>query len=186
MRDREAVVIAAYDRTSYNQPMQRRTLMFWLVQVSRFGLAALFLFAVVAKLVFIRDPVNSFFTNLAPLVGDRWAIPVAVAVIAGESLAVVLLLISRTARWGAILAALMLFVFACYALYFRYGMGNTEGLDCGCFGKIISSQLGVSTALRNLLLLIPAAVVIFGSKHRSTESAPSPPQPPKFDSQPIS
>jgi len=37
-----------------------------------------------------------------------------------------------------------------------------EPLECGCFGGIIASQLGVSTALRNLCLLIPAFIVWFG------------------------
>jgi hypothetical protein len=41
-----------------------------------------------------------------------------------------------------------------------------EPLECGCFGGIIGSQLGVKTALRNLLLLVPAAIVIFGSRRR--------------------
>jgi hypothetical protein len=56
----------------------------------------------------------------------------------------------------------LLLGFAGYALYYRYGLGNAEGLECGCFGGIIGSQLGVTTALRNLALLIPAALVIFG------------------------
>jgi hypothetical protein len=38
-----------------------------------------------------------------------------------------------------------------------------EPLECGCFGGIIGSQLGVKTALRNLALLVPAALVIFGT-----------------------
>jgi hypothetical protein len=56
----------------------------------------------------------------------------------------------------------LLLGFAGYALYYRYGLGNAEGLECGCFGGIIGSQLGVTTALRNLALLIPAALIIFG------------------------
>jgi hypothetical protein len=134
----------------------------WLVQISRFGLAGLFLFAVGAKLYFINHPQQSFFVNMTGLVGERWAVPVAIAVIAAEMIAVVLLLWPRTARVGGMWAAGLLFGFAAYALYYRYGLHNTEGLECGCFGGIIGSQLGVSTALRNLALLIPAALVIFG------------------------
>ncbi len=133
-----------------------------LVQISRFGLAGLFLFAVVAKLYFINDYQQSFFKNMTGLVGERWAVPVAIAVIAAEIIAVALLLWPRTARYGGMWAAGLLFGFASYALYYRYGMHNTEGLECGCFGGIIGSQLGVSTALRNLALLIPAALVVFG------------------------
>jgi uncharacterized membrane protein YphA (DoxX/SURF4 family) len=133
-----------------------------LVHLSRFGLAAMFLFAVVAKLYMRNDPAESFFSNMPMLVGARWAMPVAIAVIAAEMAAVVLLLWPRTARLGGVLAAVMLVGFASYALYYRYGLGNAEGLECGCFGGIIGSQLGVTTALRNLALLIPAALVIFG------------------------
>ncbi len=49
-----------------------------------------------------------------------------------------------------------------FALYYRYGLGNAEGLECGCFGGIIASQLGVTTALRNLVLLVPTFIVFLG------------------------
>ena len=137
-----------------------------LVLISRFGLAALFLFAVVAKLVYWTDPVNSFVLNLSLLVGQRWAWPVGIAVIGAEALTAVMLIVPRTVRWGAALAAVLLTGFAAYALYYRFGLHNAEGLECGCFGGIIASQLGVSTALRNLLLMIPAALVFFGAKKR--------------------
>jgi Methylamine utilisation protein MauE len=142
--------------------MNRKLLLKILVQLSRFGLAALFLFAVGAKLYMRNDPAESFFSNMPFLVGARWAMPVAIAVIGAELAAVVLLLWPRTARIGGMWAAVLLLGFAAYALYYRYGMGNTEGLECGCFGGIIGSQLGVTTALRNLALLIPAALVVFG------------------------
>ncbi len=132
-----------------------------LVLISRFGLAALFLFAVGAKLYMRNDPTESFFTNMPFLVGQAWATPVAFGVIAAELLTALLLLWPRTARIGGMWAAMLLTAFAGYALYYRYGLGNVEGLECGCFGGIIGSQLGVTTALRNLALLIPAALVIF-------------------------
>ena len=141
--------------------MNRQRLLKILVTLSRFGLAALFIFAVGAKLYMRNDPAESFFSNMPMLVGARWAMPVAIAVIAAELAAAVLLLWPRTARLGGVLAAVLLLGFASYALYYRYGLGNAEGLECGCFGGIIGSQLGVSTALRNLALLIPAALVIF-------------------------
>jgi len=142
--------------------MNRKLLLKILVQLSRFGLAALFLFAVGAKLYMRNDPAESFFSNMSFLVGARWAMPVAIAVIGAELAAVVLLVWPRTARIGGMWAAVLLLGFTAYALYYRYGMGNTEGLECGCFGGIIGSQLGVTTALRNLALLIPAALVFFG------------------------
>ena len=134
----------------------------WFVNISRFGLAALFLFAVSAKLYMMNDPQESFFKNMPNLVGERWAMPVAVGVILAEVAAAALLIWPRTARIGGMWAAALLTGFAGYALYYRYGLHNAEGLECGCFGGIIGSQLGVKTALRNLALLVPAALVIFG------------------------
>ncbi|OLE53522.1 MAG: hypothetical protein AUG51_12595 [Acidobacteria bacterium 13_1_20CM_3_53_8] len=131
----------------------------WLFHISRFALAALFLFAVGAKLYFINDREHSFLKMMPNLVGERWALPVVIAVFVAESAAVILLLWRRTVRIGALWAAALLISFAAYALYYRYGLGNSEGLECGCFGGIIASQLGVTTALRNLLLLIPCAII---------------------------
>lgn len=142
--------------------MIRPTILKWLVHVSRFGLAALWLFAAGAKIYMRNDPTESFFKNMPFLVGDSWAMPAAVAIISAEILAAVLLLWPRTARIGGIWSMAMLLGFTGYALYYRYGLGNAEGLECGCFGGIIGSQLGVTTALRNLVLLIPAALIVFG------------------------
>lgn len=142
--------------------MNRHTALRILVHVSRFGLAALWLFAAGAKLYMSNDPAESYFKNMPYLVGETWAMPVAVAVIGAEIIAALLLLWPQTARIGGIWSAAMLTGFAGYALYYRYGLGNLEGLECGCFGGLIGNQLGVTTALRNLALLIPAALVIFG------------------------
>lgn len=142
--------------------MTRRQTLKILVQVSRFGLAALWLFAAGAKIYMRNDPTQSFFKNVGYLVGESWALPVAIAVILAEIAAAALLLWPRTTRIGGIWSAALLIGFAGYALYYRYGLGNAEGLECGCFGGIIGSQLGVTTALRNLALLIPAALVISG------------------------
>jgi len=137
--------------------MRGRTLLKVLVHLSRFGLAALFLFAAGAKLFTIHE----FTANLANLVAERWVWPAALAVIASELLAAALLLRQRTARLGALLSAALLAGFAAYALYYVYVLRG-EPLECGCFGRLIASQLGVSTALRNLALLIPCALVVFG------------------------
>ena len=127
-----------------------------LVHLSRFGLAALFLFAAVAKLFTITD----FVSNLSNLIEERWLWPAAVVIIAAELVAAALLLLPRYARAGAALSAAMLVGFAAYALYYVYVL-HGEPLECGCFGRLIASQLGVSTALRNLALLVPCALVLF-------------------------
>ncbi len=165
--ERQAYADGARDETAALRRLssgRRTSILFWLVHVSRFGLAALWLFAAGMKLYMRNDPAESFFSNMPFLVGERWAMTTAVAIICAEIIAAALLLWPRTARLGAVWSAVMLAGFAGYALYYRYGLGNAEGLECGCFGGIIGSQLGVSTALRNLLLLVPAAIVIFGIK----------------------
>lgn len=138
------------------------------VQISRFGLAALFLFTAGAKLWIAK----AFASNVAELLAAtgfdqfRWMWPVTVAVIAAEIVTAILLLLPRTVHAGALLAATLLTGFSAYALYYRYGLGNAEGLECGCFGGIIASQLGVTTALRNLALLVPTLLVFFGYRRR--------------------
>jgi hypothetical protein len=137
--------------------MNRHRLLKILVQLSRFALVALFLFTAGAKILTAR----AFAENVSNLVGGRWAWPVTIGVIVGELLAAALLVWPRTLRLGAVWSALLLVGFAGYALYYVYVL-HGEPLECGCFGGIIASQLGVKTALRNLALLIPALLVIFG------------------------
>jgi hypothetical protein len=131
--------------------------------VSRFGLAALFLFTAGAKLAIVK----TFARNVGELLSvsyvnyQRWMWPTTIAVITVEIVIALLLLLRPTVRIGALLAALLLTGFAAYALYYVYVL-HGEPLECGCFGGIIASQLGVKTALRNLALLVPALIVFFG------------------------
>jgi hypothetical protein len=133
-----------------------------IVYISRFGLAAFFLFTAGAKLWFI----TSFVKNVGELLSamhfnyERWMWPATIGVIAAEAIAALLLLLPRTVRLGSLLAAALLIGFSAFALYYVYGL-HGEALECGCFGGIIASQLGVTTALRNLGLLIPALLVFF-------------------------
>jgi len=145
-------------------PSPRLTIFWkWLIRVSRFGLSALFLFTAIAKLAVIRgfvDKVGQLLTG-SGFDAARWSWPATIAVIAIELLIAILLLVPKAVRIGAVAAAALLAFFAGYALYYVYGLKG-EPLECGCFGGIIASQLGVSTALRNLCLLIPAFIVWFG------------------------
>lgn len=144
------------------------------MQVCRFSLAALFLFTAGAKLAIIK----AFAGNVGELLSAtgisqvRWMWPATVAVVATEIVIALLLLWPRTVRVGALLAALLLIGFSAFAVYYRYGLGNEEGLECGCFGGIIGSQLGVTTALRNLAFLIPTFIVFFGYRKRTLARAP--------------
>jgi Methylamine utilisation protein MauE. len=152
-----------------------KSLFIWLARISRFLLAALFLFTAVAKLAIVK----SFAQNMAQLLSasgfnyERWSWPATVAVITIEIAVAILLLWPRTIRIGAFFAGLLLLTFAGYALYYVYVLKG-EPLECGCFGGIIASQLGVTTALRNLALIIPAVFVWFGYGRRARSPEPVP------------
>jgi hypothetical protein len=143
-------------------------LIFWLSRISRFSLAALFLFTAGAKLAVVK----SFVENVGQLLSssginyEHWSGPVTIAVISIEIVTAVLLLVPRTIRLGAFFAGVLLVGFAVTALYYVYVL-HGEALECGCFGGIIASQLGVTTALRNLALLIPVLLVWFGYRKRT-------------------
>jgi hypothetical protein len=145
--------------------MNFRKILRAIIYISRFGLAALFLFTAGAKLWILK----TFSGNVAELLSsaainyERWKWPATIAVIAAEVIAAVLLIVPRTVRLGAVLAALMLIGFSAFALYYVYIL-HGEPLECGCFGGIIGSQLGLKTALRNLALLVPAIIVFFGTR----------------------
>lgn len=145
--------------------MNARPIIKLVVLLSRFGLAALFLFTAGAKLRILK----TFAGNVAELLSsaainyERWKWPATIAVVAAEVIAAVCLIVPRTVRLGAVLAALMLIGFSAFALYYVYVL-HGEPLECGCFGGIIGSQLGLKTALRNLGLLVPALIVFFGAQ----------------------
>jgi len=143
----------------------------WIVRVCRYGLAALFLFTAIAKLAILKEFVTKVGELLSSLGFDyqRWSRPATAAVIVAELVTAVLLIVPVTVRIGAVFAAALLMGFAAFALYYVYGL-HGEPLECGCFGGIIASQLGVKTALRNLALLLPALVVMFGYRRARKES----------------
>jgi hypothetical protein len=142
----------------------------WLVRICRYGLAALFLFTAIAKLAIIK----TFAKNMGELLSSsgfdymRWSGPATIVVIGAEFVTAALLIVPRTVRAGAFFAAVLLIGFASYALYYVYGL-HGEPLECGCFGGIIASQLGVKTALRNLALLVPVLIVWFGYRRTRKE-----------------
>jgi len=142
-----------------------------LVLICRFGLAALFLFTAGAKLWILK----LFVGNVAELLSsaainyERWKWPVTIIVIAAEIIAALFLIFPPTVRLGALIAGLLLAGFSVFALYYVYVL-HGEPLECGCFGGIIGSQLGLKTALRNLVLLIPVVIVLFGARRKPIEN----------------
>jgi peroxiredoxin/cbb3-type cytochrome oxidase subunit 3 len=87
--------------------------------------------------------------RVAPVVG--------VLVPLAELAAAAALIFRPTARWGALLALLLLIVFV-------GGVANAmrKGLDvdCGCFGRVYSATAGSATLVRNAVLAALAAVVV--------------------------
>ncbi len=138
-----------------------------LLWISRFGLVLLFLFTAGAKIAIIK----TFASNVGELLAasginyERWMWPATIAVIATEIISAILLIFRPTVRLGALIGGLLLVGFSGFALYYVYIL-HGEPLECGCFGGIIASQLGVKTALRNLALLIPVLLVYFGYRRR--------------------
>jgi hypothetical protein len=128
-----------------------------LVLLCRVALVALWLFAAGAKIYTASD----FRSNVASIIGARWAWDATLIIIACELLAALLLILPRTVRAGALASVVLLIGFAAFALFYVYVLKG-EPLECGCFGGIIASQLGVKTALRNLALVVPALVVLAG------------------------
>jgi hypothetical protein len=155
--------------------MGTKTAKKWLVQFCRFALAALFLFTAGAKLWIVKD----FAVNVADLLtamsfnAVRWRWPVTVAVIAVELVTALFLLVPRTVRLGAVFSAVLLIGFSAFAIYYVQVL-HGEPLECGCFGKLLGSQLGLKTALRNLGLLVPTLIVFFGYRRQlvGAEAAP--------------
>lgn len=155
--------------------MNRRSTFRLIACLNRFGLGGLFLFAAVAKLFTI----NSFVGSMVQVFGIRWAQSAAITIVLVELAVAILLFLPRTIRAGGATAALLLFGFAVYALYYVYILDG-EPLECGCFGRVAASQLGISTALRNLILIVPAMLLTFNpsdkmSQHEGTAKPDVPP-----------
>jgi peroxiredoxin len=78
------------------------------------------------------------------------ALPIAELVIA------VLLIPATTARWGALLALLLLLVFVAGI---SYSLSRGRKFDCHCFGQLTTSEIGPPTLVRNAVLAVLAAFV---------------------------
>ena len=68
----------------------------------------------------------------------------------------VLLVPVQTARWGALLALVLLLVFIAGV---GYNLSRGRKFDCHCFGQLTTSEIGPSTLVRNAVLAVIAAFV---------------------------
>ena len=120
----------------------------------RFLLFGVFLVAAVGKLV---DRQGSRTALEGFGVPDRWArvagwlLPVAELTVAAA------LVIAPTARWGAVGALSLLGVFIGGV---THAIAHGRAPDCHCFGQIHSEPAGPATLIRNVVLAVPAVVII--------------------------
>jgi peroxiredoxin len=84
-----------------------------------------------------------------------------------EALIAAALVLTTTARWAGVAAALLLgaFIVAIGRLLLA---GRAP--DCHCFGQIHSEPVGVSTLIRNTVLVVAALIVAIGGPGRSLAS----------------
>ena len=125
-----------------------------LVLVARLLMAAVFVTAAGSKLFDLAGTRRSVgdFGVPAPLVG-----PVSVMLPWVELAAVVLLIVPATTWWGGLLALVLLATFT-VAVSVNLGSGRTP--ECRCFGQLAASPVSRLTVLRNVLLSVPAFVVV--------------------------
>lgn len=82
--------------------------------------------------------------------------PLAYLLPAAELAVAVALLYIQTSWYGAMGAAILLLIFIGGMLY-QFAKGNAP--DCHCFGQVHSEPVGLSSIIRNIVLLIPAGIL---------------------------
>jgi|SRR5579862_2700368 len=124
----------------------------------RLGLAAVFLVAGIGKLLDLpgsRRAVHDFG------VPERAARTIGTMLPLAELGAAIALIFTPSARWGAVLAFLLL---ASFTAGIGRALARGEQPDCHCFGQIHSAPAGRITLARNVALAVFAAVIVgYGS-----------------------
>lgn len=105
---------------------------------------------------------------------EEFGVPARMARLAGRLLPVaelavaVALLIRPSARWGAGGALLLLLVFIGGVVK---AMSQGRAPDCHCFGQLHSQPAGASTLIRNVVLAVPAILIIVAGTGPSLDGA---------------
>jgi peroxiredoxin/uncharacterized membrane protein YphA (DoxX/SURF4 family) len=86
----------------------------------------------------------------------RFAKPIATLLPFAEFAAALLLIFSRTAWWGSLLALALLLIFT---TAISYNLWKGRRPDCNCFGQLHSAPIGKSTLVRNGVLMLLAGFV---------------------------
>jgi thiol-disulfide isomerase/thioredoxin/uncharacterized membrane protein YphA (DoxX/SURF4 family) len=97
---------------------------------------------------------------------ERYSYALGTALPIAELILAALLLPSSTARWAGLAAGLLFFVFI---VAIGYNLSQGKQPDCHCFGQIHSEPAGWSTIVRNAVLLLAAATIVWNGGHSPTE-----------------
>lgn len=143
------------------------TLLPWLDRLSRWLIAAVFLFAAIPKLLDLKafaEIVNAYAILPGYLVFPAAiAIPVVEVVLAGGLI---------LGRWQSTLGSLLLLLF--FILLLAYSIHVGLDIDCGCFGPEdpeYSAFHGLRSALwRDLAMLVPLFYSLWYFRYRSVQS----------------
>lgn len=139
------------------------------VVVLRLGIAAVFLWAAVPKLL---DPA-AFAEDIANyhVLPDALVGPAAIALPVIELLVAIALVTGVHAPGAALLAGAMMLVFAG-----AMGQAIARGidLDCGCFGEATQTRVSGLTIARNLVLAIACVPIVLFRAPRPVPPAPPP------------
>lgn len=125
-----------------------------LLLAARLILAAVFVVSGVAKLFDLSGAQAAMRSFGVPESLTRSAgilLPIA------EILIAILLLPVATAKWGALLALILLAVFVASI---GYNLSRGRKFECHCFGQLTSSEIGPETLVRNAVLAVIAAVIV--------------------------
>lgn len=122
--------------------------------VARIGLAAVFALAALAKLGRRAETESTLASFDLPV---RLRRPIAVALPAIELAIAAALLPAASAPYAAAAALLLL---AAFSLAVARVLRRGEEVDCNCFGALGESRVSRSTLVRDLALMVPAALVV--------------------------
>jgi peroxiredoxin len=124
-----------------------------LLLAARLILAAVFLVSGIAKLFDLsgsQAAMRSFGVPESMTRAGGILLPIVEIAIA------LLLLPVSTARWGALLALVLLVI---YVAGVGYNLSRGRTFECHCFGQLTTSEIGPSTLVRNVILAVVAAFI---------------------------
>ena len=133
-----------------------------LLLAARLILAAVFLVSGIAKLFDLSGSQAAMRSFGVP---DSMAKSGGVLLPLVEIALAVLLVPVTTAKWGALLAFLLLVVFIAGV---GYNLARGRKFECQCFGQLTRSEIGPSTLIRNLVLAVLALYVAYNGFTRNT------------------